>query len=343
MELFRFDPPELTDADARRVADELYGISGDTFRLRGERSHNTRFTTPSGEQYVLRVASASEPDAAIDFHARALVHLERRAPHLPIARMLSARTGQLVPAVELAGRRHRVRLETFLPGITFDDDQQVSHEGMRRIGEVLGGVAAALADFEHPAATGFMPWDIANGMILDRQLTDALPVDARTLVDRAHHRLVRATAAMATLPRQIIHNDGHAGNLLRSDDGSDIVTGLIDFGDLVHTVTVADIAVAGANLVPHQPDPAGALGALTAGYAAGLSPHRSLTDAELAAIPDLVLCRLVLSTLLAEYQLVHAPHIAALVGGERPGLLANLARWLDVDPASATDRVREML
>ena len=33
MELFRFDPPELTDADVSRVADELYGVAGDTLRL----------------------------------------------------------------------------------------------------------------------------------------------------------------------------------------------------------------------------------------------------------------------------------------------------------------------
>ncbi len=343
IELFRFDPPELTDADARRIADELYGVAGATQRLRGERSHNTRFTTPGGDEFVLRVASASEPDAAIDFHAQALVHLERRAPHLPIARMLPARDGRLVPAVELGGRRHRVRLETFLPGVTFADDQAVSATGMRAIGELLGGVAAALADFEHPAAGGFMPWDIANGKILDAELTAGLAPDAHAPVMQARPRLERALAAMASLPRQIIHNDGHAGNLLRGDTTSDVPTGLIDFGDLVHTVTVADIAVSGANLVPHQADPAGALAALTAGYATGLAPHRRLTSAEVDAIPDLVLCRLVLSTLLAEFQIAHAPHIADAVAAERPGLVANLVRWLDVDPAAATDRIREML
>ena len=342
MELFRFDPPDLTDADVRRIADELYGIAGETLRLRGERSHNTRFTTPDGNQYVLRVASANEPDEAIDCHAQAIVHLERRAPHLPVARMLSAHDGRLVPTTEYRGQRHRVRLETYLPGVTFDDDQQVSHTGMRRIGEMLGGVAAALADFQHPAARGFMPWDIANGKVLDPELTAALPPDARELVDRARPRLLRASEAMATLPRQIIHNDGHAGNLLRADPSSDLITGLIDFGDLVHTVTVADIAVCGANLVPHQADPTGALGALTAGYAAGLAPRRTLVDDELGAVADLVLCRLVLSTLLVEYQIAHAPHIADAVAAERPGLLANLARWLDVDPADATDRIREM-
>ncbi len=351
MELFRFDPPQPGDADVRRIADELYGVTGDTLTLRGERSHNTRFTTSTGEQYVLRIASANEPDEAIDCHAQALVHLERRAPDLPVARMLPGRDGRLVPTAELDGRRHRVRLETFLPGVTFDDDQHVSLDGMRRIGELLGGVAAALATFDHPAASGFMPWDIANGKILDPALTGALPDDTRELVDRAHPRLLRATETMRSLPRQIVHNDGHAGNLVRADGGADrgadrgadTVTGLIDFGDLVHTVTIADIAVSGASLVPHQADPTGALGALTAGYAVGLAPHRPLTDHELVVVPDLVLCRLVLSTLLVEYQIAHAPHIAEAVAAERPGLLAKLASWLDVDPAAATERIREML
>jgi Ser/Thr protein kinase RdoA (MazF antagonist) len=343
IELFRFDPPDLTDAEARRIADELYGLTGDTLRLRGERSHNTRFTTADGEQFVLRVASASEPDDAIDLHARALIHLEQRAPHLPVARMRSAHNGQLVPATEVAGRRHRVRLETYLPGTTFRDDQVISDAGLRSIGELLGGVAAALADFDHPASAGFMPWDIANGKVLDRELTDGLRPDARALVDRSMPRLERAVATMGSLPHQIVHNDGHPGNLLRADEGSDAITGIIDFGDLVRTVTVADIAVSGAGLVPHQADPAAALASLTSGYAAGLAPLRDLTDHEVAAVPDLVLCRLVLSTLLTEFQISHADHIADEVAAERPGLLAKLARWLEVDPAAAADRIRELL
>ena len=123
------------------------------------------------------------------------------------------------------------------------------------------------------------------------------------------------------LPRQTVHNDGHAGNLLRPDSDSDELVGVIDFGDLVHTVTSADVAVCGASLVPHHTDPAAALAALAAGY------HRSraLTPDEIVAIPDLVLARLVLSTLLARYQIDHAPHLAEAVTDERPGLLARLA------------------
>ena len=69
MDLFRFDPPDVPEAEVLQIAHELYGVSGTATRLRGERSHNTRFTTPDGDEFVLRIASASEPAAMIDCHA----------------------------------------------------------------------------------------------------------------------------------------------------------------------------------------------------------------------------------------------------------------------------------
>lgn len=339
MDLFRFDPPDLPDDVVRRIAHDLYGVTGTARRLRGERSHNTRFTQPDGHEYVLRIASASEPAAMIDCHAAALVHIERRDPALPVPRMLAARNGQLVPAVELDGRSHRVRLETYLPGVVFQDGQPISPASISQIGQLLAGVAVALADFDHPAAWGFMPWDIANGLVVDGALHRALAADAKVLTARARARVDSALVAVQHLPRQVIHNDGHTGNLLRTDDASDHVTGLIDFGDMVHTITVADIAVAGASIAPHQADAESALAALSAGY----HSRRPLSHHEVRAIPDLVLTRLVLSTLLVDYQLAHAPHMIEHVAPERPGTHAALAHWLDVDPRHAADAIEEAL
>ncbi|HEY5663572.1 MAG TPA: phosphotransferase [Ilumatobacter sp.] len=337
MDLFRFDPPTLTVDDALAIAAERYGVTGTGIRLRGERSHNTLITSPDGRRFVLKIASPSEPPATIDLHARALVHLERRAPELPVARMVAALGGELVPELVHAGRSHRMRLVTYLAGVTFDDHQTISIQGLRAIGELMGALSAALRDFEHPAAGDFMPWDIANGLIVDDELWDALGADARTVLEPARPHLESALAGMAHLPRQIIHNDGHAGNLLRVDRASDRVTGVIDFGDLVHTITVADLAVSGANLAPSQADPVAALAALTAGFRA----RRDLTDDEIEALPHLVLCRLALSTLLIEHQIHHAPHISEAVRAERPGLLRNVATWLAVDARRAVARIRE--
>ena len=54
-------------------------------------------------------------------------------------------------------------------------------------------------------------------------------------------------------------------------------------------------------------------------------PRRPLAADEVEAIPDLVLARLVLSTLLVEYQLANVPHLAPHVAVERPLTLAALA------------------
>ncbi len=335
MDLFAFDPPQIELAEISAIAREFYGIDGTPTRLRGERSHNTLIDVPNGDGFVLKIASASEDFDTIAMHAAALVHLERAAPSLPVARMVPSIDGTIVPRLERDGRTHAMRLVTHLPGEPFGDDPQLSLESLRTIGVLVGRVSTALSTFDHPSASHFMAWDIANGLVLDDELWAGLGADAIAVLTPGRPRLSEALQVMSTLPRQVIHNDGHGGNLLRSGPASDLVTGIIDFGDLVHTVTIADLAVSAANLTPHQHDPIEALVALVDGFRS----VRDVSIAEVHALPDLVLCRLTLSTLLVEHQIVHAPHIAEAVGQERPALLAAVARWLEFDP----DRIRERL
>ena len=335
MDLFGFDPPALDDAEVARVALERYGIAGTQQRLRGERSHNTLFTTEDGRQLTLKVASASDPWTTIDFHAQALRHLERVAPELPVARMVPSLDGELVPVLDRGGAQHPVRLVTFLPGVTFDEDAPISDVGLFGIGRLIGSLSAALAEFEHAADDWFMPWDIGNGLILDPDLWAGLGADARTLLTAARARLERVPTTMAALPRQVIHNDAHAGNLLRPGPDTHEVTGVIDFGDLVRTATAADLGVSGANLAPQQADPVGALTALVSGF----HTRRHLSDDELAAVPELVSARLALSMLFTDHQIRSAPHIADAVAAERPRLIANVERWLAIDPECIRDAI----
>lgn len=337
--LFGFDPPDLSDDEVERIANELYGLSGSHRRLRGERSHNTLFTDSAGSRFVLRVAGPSEQPSTIDLQTSAYLHLASADQTLPISRLRPTRAGAAIGVVERNGQNHCVHLVTFLPGVTFADEVVVSTTGLMAIGDLLGRIASALAGFDHQAADQFMPWDLTNGLILDETLWGGLAPDARLIVAQGRSRLEALTSVLPTLTRQVIHNDGHRGNLLRSDETSDLVTGIIDFGDLVRTVKAADLAVSGANFVGNQPDAAGALAMLAAGF----HRHSNLTKADIEALPDLVLARLTLSTLLVEYQINNSPHIADAVALERPGLLGDLQRWLEIDPVYASTRIREAL
>src|SRR6185295_9073524 len=72
----------------------------------------------------------------------------------------------------------------------------------------------------------------------------------------------------AKLPAQIIHNDANDYNVLVAGrpDEPDRAVGLIDFGDLVFTARVAEVAIAAAYAMLPAADPLAAAAAVVAGY-----------------------------------------------------------------------------
>jgi Ser/Thr protein kinase RdoA (MazF antagonist) len=306
--------------------------------LRGERSANAHVVADDGAEYLLQVKSASERPDVTDLETKALLHLAQRDPGLPVARVVPTSDDGPLAVVEREGATHLGRLVTFLPGTTFDPDEQVPESTYVAVGDVLGRLAAGLSDFDHPAAEHFMPWDIANGLIVDGDLRSHLGA-GREVIETVDERLHDVAATMSTLPRAVIHNDGHAGNLVRPDASSARVSGVIDFGDLVHTVAAADVAIAGESFAPDHPDPTATLAAITAGY------HRRcpLSEGEISALPDLVLARAALSVLLLEYMLRHVPDVAAGANHALVGVIDRLGRWHTLDPDAMSEQVAERL
>lgn len=337
--LFGFDPPELEVGRAVAIAAEHWGIAGEGLRLRGERSHNTRITDADGGAWTLQVQSASEDPVVIDLQTRAMVHLEAHAPDVPVTRVVRTVDDDLYARVELDGRLHVARLVTYLPGTTFDSAEVLPTSAYRRIGGLLGRIASGLAAFEHPAAAHFMPWDIANGLVVDETLRVDLGTSSSAALALVDDRLRAIVATMASLPRRTIHNDGHAGNLVRPDLTSHQVSGVIDFGDLVHTVTAADVAIIAESFAPDHPDPAAVTAAVTAGY------HRELPlgEHEIEALPELVLARTALNVLLAEYQIRHAPHLAPHAAANLPDVIERLVSWSRLDTAAMISQIHETL
>jgi Ser/Thr protein kinase RdoA (MazF antagonist) len=337
-DLFGFDPPELEPSEVSAILAEHWSIEAEHRRLRGERSHNSEVVTVEGRRYVLHVVSASERDDVVDLQTTALVHLERSAPDVPTPRVVPTVDGKAMVQVERDGTLHLARLLTYLPGEPFDPSVELPDSGYRAIGSLLGRVAAALDDLGHPAADHFMPWDIANGLITDAaSLADVRDRQVLDFLAGLDARLQDVAAQMQILPRRLIHNDGHAGNLLRADANSAEITGLIDFGDVVRTVTAADVAIAAESFATHHRDP----GRVMAEIAAGYHEHVPLTDDEITALPELVLARSALGVLLAEYQVRNAPHLAA---EEEPLMRDRIRRtelWATHDPALLVDRIME--
>jgi 4-aminobutyrate aminotransferase-like enzyme len=102
------------------------------------------------------------------------------------------------------------------------------------------------------------------------------------------------------------------------------VVGVIDFGDMVHSYTVGDLAVAIAYMVLDKPVPIAAAAQVVAGY----HEEYPLLEDELETLYGLVLMRLCMSVCLAAYQQQQRPDNTYLeisqrsIGNSLPGLVA---------------------
>ncbi|MEP1123234.1 MAG: phosphotransferase [Ilumatobacter sp.] len=334
----RFDPPSVPLDQISETLAEHWGLSGRLRPLDGERDQNTQVTTPDGRDFVLKIASPSEDPLTADFQCAALRHVAAADSSIGVPHVVPTADGHDIVSTSVDGSPAPTRLLTFVEGITFDDAGTLDLAALMEVGASQGRLARAFRGLEHPAAGNFMAWSLDAGMIHHDDLWDGLGEAGRAAAGPFRERVdavaTRIESADPALRRQVVHNDGHRGNLLRSDASSTEVTGVIDFGDIADTCVVADLAICVASFVDGHPDQADAAASIAAGY----DRWMSLTDTEIEVLVDAVLQRIVLGLLLVEFQRRHAPeHRLGEIGDGLSEYRANMTAWAALDIGRTTD------
>lgn len=295
MQLLEHTP--VFDADtAAAIAAEHFGIRARALALPSERDQNFLLTNQAEEKFVLKIANALESRAFLEAQNSILRHLERQLSFCQ--KLLPATSGEEIVVVKTVnGVTHFVRMVHYLPGVPLAEIKPHSPELLYDVGRKLGQLARALADFDHKAVHRDFHWDLANGNRVVNEFAG--------LIDNAGLRemvLKSRFEPPTSLRRSVIHGDANDYNLLVDQRGS-IVTGLIDFGDMVHSYTVGDLAIAIAYVILDKTDPHAAAGEIVKGY----QSEFELQDDELDALWPLVRLRLAMSVSLAAHQLRQQP------------------------------------
>jgi len=330
--------PRFSDRDAVRLARDLFGLDGSVRELPSERDQNFRLTTEAGERFVLKIANVTERREVLEFQNDALKHIERKralfveparefryATPSPQLRMTTS--GEPVAKVEgPGGAEHFVRMLTYVPGMPFALFKPHGRQLQRSLGSFLGTLDLALQDFDHAAAHRDFYWDLRNAGRIVRQYGPEIDdPKRRAIVESLLARFETETASLLpSLRTSVIHNDGNDYNVLVA--GQNLrhgqVSGVIDFGDMVHTYTVAEVAIAAAYAMLDKSDPLQAAACVAAGYHAA----HPLIDSELEALFPLISMRLAMSVCIAAHQRKMSPDNEYLSITERPAweLLARL-------------------
>jgi Ser/Thr protein kinase RdoA (MazF antagonist) len=336
---FRFEPPQFSPAQLADIASRFYGIEGEHKPLRGERDQNTRITLQDGKQFVLKVSGALEDHSVVDFQVRALQHIARQDPGLPVPRMIPGKDGALIQIFLNEQDVHQVRLLSYLPGIPYDDGPAPSLQGLTGIGMFLGRLCRALKDFSHPAGTHFMPWDICNGLIFQPQMLGLFTPGERQWIEPEVRRIQGDVyPQMGALRKQIIHQDGHGGNLLRVSAESEEVAGMIDFGDMIHGPLICDLAACAADFFQQGPDTL----AIASAMCQGFNSVTGLEEKELELLPDLVMVRQILTLQMFRFRLANMPNPPAFLTEEQPSIFRSLKRLASLDRNAYLREVRRV-
>ena len=227
------------------------------------------------------------------------------------------------------------RIITYLAGGTLSGDAYLRPAQVAGIGALAGRSCRALATFDHPGVDRVMQWDLRHGIrtveVLAGHITDP---EQRDVVEAAAARAWQRVAELADdLPIQVIHSDVTGDNVVCDADG--IPDGLIDFGDLVRSWAVGELAVAIASVLCHDgAEPATTLPAIEAFHAI-----RPLGPAEIEALWPLVVLRaavLVVSGL--QQTSIDADNTYAVAGQNHESRIFERATQIPMDVMTAQIR-----
>ncbi len=350
--------PRFTRGDAECVAAELYGLTVTAEPLPSEREQNFLLRSahslspplrsgyrpesiqglPDGrasaspyrpKQFVLKIANSEEAFEILDLQNRVIEFLSGRVTALEFPRLIQAKTGAEIATLETDdGREHFVRLLTWLPGNCFAKVQPHGRGLLCSLGRALGQMDVALTEFTHPAAHRSFYWDLRNAAMAQAFIPQ-LPNSRRRIVEGFFAEWEKID--WSSLRFSVIHNDANDYNILVSPESPEgRVTAILDYGDVVYTATVCELAIALAYVMLDKPDPIGAAAQVVAAY------HETypLTEPEIDALYTLAVTRLCCSVCYAAKQFREAPDNEYLN-------ISNASAWALLEKLSAMPSDKE--
>jgi 4-aminobutyrate aminotransferase-like enzyme/Ser/Thr protein kinase RdoA (MazF antagonist) len=316
--------PAFSIQEAEEFAQKAFGIQASAHLLGSERDQNFRLNAKDGSEWVLKIANPAEDPEFLDMQTQAMLHIAQADPSVTVPRVKATPDGAVFHEIDGAdGRRSIARVLSFLPGQLLGD--ATIHPALGRdVGAMAARLARALRGFFHPAARHDLLWDLLQAPGLRTRTRHIEEPGRRRVVEEVLDQFEAEVLPQLKQQRaQVIHNDVSQMNTLV--DGNRVI-GVIDFGDIIHTPLVCDLAVPISEMMTEHPDPIALAAEVTAGYHA-ITP---LDDEELRLIFDLVSTRCAIFIAVANWRVCDHPENTAYImsGVEETGaLLDRMREW----------------
>lgn len=330
-ELYPADPanPLLSEDQMHSILAEAWGLDGQLTSLGSMQDQNFRVRASDGTQAVAKIASLHTPRDSVELQNAAMLHVAARRLDFVSPIPISSRVGRKI--VDAAG--HPLRLLTWVEGIPLSARGYLCAADLIELGALAARVSLALDGFDHPALRAPNSWDVRHAARALKESRDHLPNGWAPYFDAAINAF-ELVGVDAQLPRAVVHGDLTPVNAvcLPGDELRSRPIGVLDFGDVMRTWRIGDVAASAVGALEHP----GTGEALDAALAVLQGYHQTvpLTEAELEAFWPLVIARAAVSATMSWRQFARNPHNGYAECSVDSGVRA-MRRAADVPPALA--------
>ncbi len=333
----RTSPPEFTEAQVERIARDTYGLAVSVRSLSGERDRNFHLHTADRRDFVLKILDFNSSPEATDCQLRVLEHLAEQDPSLPVPRIIPTVLGGEIGTVGGREGSYATCLLQYLPGEPLAS-RSTDAPLLQGLGETLGRLDIALRGFFHPALGQRIAWDVRRLPELVEYAPHIESAALRSLVQSAAAALKERLLDLRSLPSQAIHGDCHAHNVLVLP-ASHAISGILDFGDMVHGPRVLEPAVAMSELLAEDRASMEGVSPLLAGYAQRVP----LAERELDLLFPLIAARHSITLLVHAWRVRHDPQGARALAASVDSTAHSLKALQETGCETLTERWRRPL
>lgn len=317
IEPLKTSPPDCSVQTAVQLVQQHYGMRVTATRLASERDQNFHVRTAEGQSFVFKIANTAESHEVAAFQTAALNHVAALDPSLPVPRVIKTLDGEDNFFIPLNGQQAVVRMLSYLEGEPLYKAPK-SRQQRFNIGHLSARLSLALRDFHHPAASHHILWDIEHAGHLRELLVHIPDKDNRVLAEHFLDRFDRHVQPVLPLLRtQVVHNDLNPHNLLVDPTQVTQVAGILDFGDMVRTALINDVAITSSYLLDSKGHPLEPVADMLEGYQSA----SILEWAEISLLVDLIATRYVMNVAITGWRAARYPENKAYI------LRNNEAAW----------------
>ncbi len=296
------------------LVSNTFGFQAAVKQLPGELDLNYHVISDEGFPYILKIANTNEKLENLELQNAVIKHLTKGNLDLQVSGVVKSLDKKEIITIHDGGQPRFMRLLSWVEGRPFAEANPHSPLLLERLGEMCGNMCLSLVNFDHPAAHRFMKWDPQQTEWIKPHLSK-FSGERKLLVEYFYQLFEDSASILSGLRKSVNYNDANDYNILLGHDVvSPVVPGVIDFGDVVYTQTIHELAIALAYCMMDKSDPIEAACHVVKGF----NKKFEITGHELKVLFPLAASRLIISVTCSELNRIEHPENVYLQVSDRP-------------------------